>query len=167
MSAGDFDSAFTNVIGIEGNYSNRSPVDDPGGETKFGISKRSYPDLDIPNLTLADAKLIYRRDFWNVINADKLHPVLAEFLFDYAVNSGPERAAKALQRAIGALPDGIVGIKTLGLVGRASMHHILRLVFVDRACLMAEAPNYEANKHGWFARLYDKTEQAVLRLGHI
>lgn len=162
-----FDVAFHNVVGIEGGYNRRDPKADPGGETKFGISKRAYPDEDIPNMTLERAKFLYKRDYWDVINGDGLHPVLAEYLFDYAVNSGYLRAARALQHAVGALPDGIVGVKTLALVGRCPLRQILRLVFVDRACLMAEAPNYEANKHGWFARLYDKTEQAVLRLGKV
>ena len=167
MTISTFDVAFANVVGTEGGYNNRDPKADPGGETKFGISKRSYPDEDIPNLQLDRAKFLFKRDFWDVINGDNLHPIIAEFLFDFAVHSGALRAARALQHAVGALPDGVVGVKTLALVGRCPPRQILRLVFVERACVMAEAPNYEYNKHGWFARLYDKTEQAVLRLGKI
>ena len=58
----NFDAAFERLIGHEGGYT--AGVGDPGGETKFGISKRSYPREDIKNLTLEQAKVIYRKDFW-------------------------------------------------------------------------------------------------------
>ena len=58
----NFDRAFRFLIGEEGGYVN-DPAD-PGGETKFGISKRAYPQLDIKSLTLDQAKAIYRRDYW-------------------------------------------------------------------------------------------------------
>ncbi|OXE36892.1 MAG: hypothetical protein CGW95_04725, partial [Phenylobacterium zucineum] len=54
-----FDQAFEVLIGHEGGYTNNPQ--DPGGETKFGISKRAYPDQDIANLTLDAAKAIYKR----------------------------------------------------------------------------------------------------------
>lgn len=69
---------------------------DPGGETHFGISKRAYPHLDIKNLTLEEAKEIYRRDYWAVIGADKLPPALAIVALDCAINHGPARALQWL-----------------------------------------------------------------------
>ena len=59
-----FDAAFAIVVGVEGGYTLCLPGD-PGGETNYGISKRSYPDVDIAQLTLDDAKTIYRRDYWD------------------------------------------------------------------------------------------------------
>ncbi len=159
----EFDQAFAFTIGAEGGYSNDPK--DPGSETNYGISKRQYPSLDIPNITLEGAKGIYRVDYWNVIRGDDLHPVLASFLFDFAVNSGTRAASVALQKAVGALPDGRVGPKTLALVSRLPLRQILRLVFVDRACIMANSPVRDRYEHGWFARLYDVTEVALLRLG--
>jgi lysozyme family protein len=106
-----FDAAFTAVLGAEGGYVN-NPAD-PGGETNWGISRRSYPDLDIAHLTWDDAKAIYRRDFWDKIQGDKLPPPLAMIVFDSAVNNGPARAAKWLQRAVGVTEDGIIGPATL------------------------------------------------------
>lgn len=50
------------MINREGVYVN-DPYD-PGGETKYGICKRSYPNLNIKELTLEEAKKIYHRDFW-------------------------------------------------------------------------------------------------------
>ncbi len=57
-----FNKAVRIILAHEGGYVNHPA--DPGGETNMGISKRSYPDLDIKNLTVAMAKEIYFRDFW-------------------------------------------------------------------------------------------------------
>lgn len=85
MSA-NFDKAFVIVVGIEGGLVD-DPAD-PGGLTKFGISKRRYPDLDIRNLTVEQAKAIYLRDYWNTHNLDKLEYGKALLVFDCAVNGG-------------------------------------------------------------------------------
>jgi len=100
----DFDTAFDRLLGNEGGYSNNAA--DPGGETNWGISKRSYPNVDIKNLTREGAKAIYCADFWNRIHADQLHPAVAFQAFDFAVNSGIEEAVRALQRAVGVDADG-------------------------------------------------------------
>src|SRR5215472_7824652 len=90
MSA--FDQAFEIVVGHEGGYSNNSS--DPGGETMYGISKRSYPDIVISTLTLDQAKAIYERDYWNKAGCDLCDPGLALVLFDAAVNNGVGQAAR-------------------------------------------------------------------------
>lgn len=130
---------------------------DNGGLTKFGISQRSYPDLDIKNLTWEEAKQIYWNDFWRVITGDRLEPHLADFMFDFAVNSGAKAAAKALQRAVGALPDGILGVKTLAAIGSIPPRQIVRLVFVERALVFANHEDLQEFGHGWYARLFDMT----------
>jgi lysozyme family protein len=56
--------------------------------TKYGISAMTYPDLDIRNLTLDQAKAIYKRDWWDRINADDLHPAIVFQVWDFAVNAG-------------------------------------------------------------------------------
>ena len=53
-----WDSAFDLLMLNEGGYVNNP--NDPGGETKYGVSKKAYPDIDIENLTLEQAKKIYR-----------------------------------------------------------------------------------------------------------
>ena len=83
----NFDTAFLLVIGVEGGYVNNP--EDPGGETKYGISKRAYPDLDIRNLTLAAAKAIYLRDYWTAHHCDQMEWGKALLVFDCAVNGGP------------------------------------------------------------------------------
>jgi lysozyme family protein len=107
-----FDEAFEFLMKWEGGYVN-DPTD-PGGETNFGISKRAYPDVDIRALTKEKAKKIYKRDYWRVVRAhDLLTYKLCLTLFDFAVNSGTDRAIKALQNALGVKEDGIFGPMTM------------------------------------------------------
>lgn len=85
LRLGNFEAAFQIVVGIEGGYVN-NPAD-PGGETKYGLSKRANPDLDIANLTLDQAHAIYRTKYWPQ-GADSWPYAEALLCFDTAVNGG-------------------------------------------------------------------------------
>lgn len=85
--------AFQIVVGIEGGYV--ADPRDPGGETKFGISKRAYPHTDIANLTLEQAQAIYLRDYWDHCGCDSMPWERALCVFDCAVNEG-QNVARAL-----------------------------------------------------------------------
>lgn len=110
----DFDKAFVIVIGHEGGYVHNNQ--DPGGETKFGISKRSYPHEDIKNLTLDRAKDIYYNDWWLPLQAFDLPEPVAILVFDMAVNMGKGPAVRCLQRAVNVHIDGILGPDTRAAV---------------------------------------------------
>jgi lysozyme family protein len=86
----DFDACISFVITQEGGYVN-DPAD-PGGETKFGISKRAYPAVDIAALTVDEAKAIYRRDYWDALDLDSRPYGEALAILDTAVNCGLARA---------------------------------------------------------------------------
>lgn len=90
-----FDQAVAFVLKWEGGYV--FDADDPGGETNFGITKKSYPTLDIKNLTAGQARDIYHRDYWLAVGCDSLAYPLDFIAFDTAVNCGPGRAVKWLQ----------------------------------------------------------------------
>lgn len=93
-----FDAVIEIVIQHEGGLVNNPK--DKGGLTKYGISQKSYPNIDIASLTVDDAKTIYKRDFWPVIDGDNLPPATALSLMDFAVNSNPQRAIRHFQRAL-------------------------------------------------------------------
>lgn len=78
------------VLELEGGYVN--DYDDPGGATKYGISQRSYPGLDIHNLTRAEAIQIYRRDYWEPVTEVVADSRMRILVFDSAVNHGLTRA---------------------------------------------------------------------------
>lgn len=109
-----FDLAFELLIGHEGGYVNDPR--DPGGETKYGISRRSYPGEDIVGMTLERAKRIYLRDFWAPVGCDVVPSAIKFDLFDMAVNTGVKPAVRVLQRACGETADGTLGPLTLQAV---------------------------------------------------
>lgn len=74
------------VVGIEAGYVN-NPAD-PGGETKYGISKRAHPDVDIKSLTLEGAQAIYQREYWEPLGCDAMPWSAALLVFDCGVNEG-------------------------------------------------------------------------------
>jgi lysozyme family protein len=114
----NWDKAIAFVLDMEGGYT-LDPAD-PGGETNFGISKKSYPDLDIKNLTIDQAKEIYRRDYWMPCRGDNMPFPYAIALFDMAVNQGTGTAIRCLQETFGLTPDGIIGPMTMAAVTAAS-----------------------------------------------
>lgn len=93
--------AITFTLGKEGGYS-FNPAD-PGGETKYGISKRSYPRLDIKNLTVQQAKLIYYKDYWGPLGCSELPANKALIVFDQGVLTGVSRILSIRDLAPGAL----------------------------------------------------------------
>lgn len=107
----NFDACMAEVFRHEGGYANNPQ--DPGGETNRGISRRSYPKEDIRGMTQERAALIYRRDFWDACKCDDLPSGIDLATFDAAVNSGPYRAAKWLQQAVGVDADGKIGPQTI------------------------------------------------------
>lgn len=147
-----FDQVFDKLINHEGGYVFNPH--DPGGETKFGISKRSYPHLDIHSLTLADAKTIYRRDFWDRAQCDKMHPDLAFDLFDGAVNSGIGQAIRWLQRAVGVADDGVVGPLTLASINRENDTSAIRARYNGhRLDFMTRLSTWDVFGKGWARRI--------------
>ena len=123
-----FNIAFDILLHFEGGYVNDKY--DKGGETKYGISKRAYPDLDIENLTIEDAKNIYYKDYWLKAKCDKILFPVNIFHFDTAVNCGVYRANRCLQIAISrsGFPigiDGIIGNQTLTALNRCNIHLLL------------------------------------------
>lgn len=90
-----FEKAIDFVLSIEGGYVN--DPSDPGGETKYGISKRAYPNVDIANLTESAAKEIYKRDYWDAMECDNLVYSVDIVAFDTAVNMGRTVAKELLK----------------------------------------------------------------------
>jgi lysozyme family protein len=148
-----FDQAFEKLIGHEGGYVN-NPAD-PGGETKFGISKRSYPDTNMKDLTMDQAKAIYYKDFWCAAGCVQVPESIAFDLFDMTVNSGLERAVKTLQRAAGAAEDGVLGPMTLKAAASVPGSVLAARFNGVRLAFMASLPNWPTFSRGWALRIAD------------
>lgn len=102
---------FALLLEFEGTAYECDPAD-PGGPTKFGIDQRSHPTVRIRQLTRDGAERIYLAEF-AASAASKLPEPFSEMYFDFAVNAGESRAAKALQGSVGVREDGAVGPATL------------------------------------------------------
>ena len=147
----NFDIAFDRLLGHEGGYINHK--NDPGGETKFGISKRSYPNVDIADLTLDDAKTLYKRDFRDRAQCDRLPPDLAFQVFDGAVNSGIGNSIRWLQEAAGVAVDGVVGPLTLRKVGDMDTGIAIARYNGVRLKFMASLSTFDVFGRGWARRI--------------
>lgn len=146
-----FDKAFERVIGHEGGYVNDPR--DPGGETKFGVSKRAYPNMDIKNLTLDQAKEIYRRDYWNKLHLDELPDCVRFDLFDAAINSGVSAAAKFLQRAAGTAADGVIGKLTIAAANGMDPQRLDKRLSGYRLQYLCDLSTFPTFGKGWVRRV--------------
>lgn len=146
-----YDKAFDLLMINEGGYVNDKH--DKGGETKYGISARAYPDLEIKNLTLDQAKGIYFRDYWLRCKCDKIADALSVAVFDYAVNSGVKRAIKDLQKVLRVEVDGVIGNQTLGACARLPLKTIVTQYLNARMDLLTSLPSFARYGKGWTARI--------------
>ncbi len=147
----EFKQAFDRLIDSEGNYVNNPK--DPGGETKFGISKRTYPGVDIKNLTLEAAKDIYFHDFWTPLG--DTHPAIKFQVFDFAVNSGIPTAIRKLQTAVGAADDGHWGPISQKALNAMDMNDILLRYLAERIRFWASLSTWAEFGKGWARRAAD------------
>lgn len=118
MSAENFERAARFTMAHEGGAKISDHAADPGGLTKYGISQKAYPGLDIRALTEERALDLYCHDYWDKIRGDELPWPVDLALFDYAFNSGPNQAIRDLQECLGLTVDGILGRYTLAAVRR-------------------------------------------------
>lgn len=159
----NFEKSFAALIDSEGAFTDdpRDPGNWTSGVvgvgilkgTKFGISAASYPELDIKNLTLPLAKQIYFNDFWMKISIDKLPASIAFDMFDTAVNSGKEAAAKILQRALGLNDDGDIGPKTIAGAAGLDPQLLDKRFSAQRLLYITDAKKFPTYGRGWVRRI--------------
>lgn len=146
-----FLKAINRVLGHEGGYVN--DPEDPGGETNWGISKRSYPKVDIKNLTRNQAITIYYQDFWLPSHAEELSDGAGYQLLDSAVNSGISQSIRFMQRALGVADDGIFGPHTLSVMRSASETDFIMLFLAERLDFMTRLKVWPNFGRGWARRI--------------
>lgn len=144
------------TFSLEGGYVN-DPYDS-GGETKYGISKKAYPDLDIESLTLWQAEEIYHKDYWLRCKCDLLPDYLSVAVFDYAVNSGVTKAIKSLQKVLGVTVDGKAGNQTIGAADSQPPHKVLDAYLNERLNFMMSLKTWKRYGNGWGKRI-DKVKK--------
>lgn len=158
----DFKDAFNILIDNEGKLS--LDKNDRGNWTsgavghgelkgsKYGISAMSYPTLDIAKLTLEDAAIIYKRDFWDVMDLDDLSLISFD-MFDTAVNSGISKAIKLLQQTVGTKADGLLGHETIQAASSFNPTLLKKNYNANRLLFMTSLSSWDHNSEGWAKRI--------------
>jgi lysozyme family protein len=163
----NFDKCLEMLLHHEGGFVNHP--DDPGGMTNLGVTKAVYDDFigrestedEMRALTPADVAPIYKKKYWDKVRGDDLPSGLDWSVFDWAVNSGTGRSAKALQKIIGAKADGAIGPKTLAQVEEHDPEDVVRLMYEVRQEFYEGLRTFATFGRGWSRRNTETLAQSL------
>lgn len=158
----NFNESVEIILECEGGFVNN--INDPGGMTNHGITRRVYEQYiggyvnenEMRNMPIDDAKKIYKLNYWNLVKGDHLPSGVDLCVFDFAVNAGVNRSVKTMQMNIGTKEDGIVGVNTLGMINSLSDDEIIKLIndiCDDREIFYRSLKTFEVFGKGWMNRL--------------
>lgn len=150
-----FDPLFDRLMDHEGGYVNHP--NDPGGETKWGVTKRVARQYgyngSMRKLPRSTARNIAEKLYWNVIQGDKLDKSVAWQVMDAAYNHGNRNAIKMLQRAVGTSADGIIGAKTLAATNSMDKNDVILRFNAERLEFYARLRTFLTFGRGWTRRV--------------
>jgi len=154
----NFSKCFDMLLQHEGGFVNDER--DNGGMTNLGVTKsvlemvrgREVTEQEMRDLTPDDVMPVYKQLYWDKVKADHLPSGVDWCVFDWAVNSGPSRAAKALQRAVNASVDGAIGPKTLAAVAERDPKEIIEAMAEERELFYRALKDFDHFGKGWLRR---------------
>ena len=155
MTLTHIDAASMIIIDLEGGD---KVITDSGGLTKYGVSQKAYPDLDIRNLSFDDAAKIFKTDYWDLVKGDQLPSPLNIYVADAAYNMGPGTAMKILQRALGNVAvDGRWGPRTQAAVVRygTDVSYICRIFNQVRLRHYMGVRGFDTTGAAWYNRVLE------------
>lgn len=161
-----FEVCLPHILKHEGGWSDHPK--DPGGATQKGVTLATYsawlgkPATKAQLKAIPDAHLhaIYEQNYWKAAHCHELPAGVDLMVFDLAVNSGPGRAVRFLQGAVGATQDGAFGPATRERVSRVHPDNIIRAVSEKREAFYRGLNTFKTFGKGWLARLKDVTDAA-------
>jgi lysozyme family protein len=159
MTVDVFPTLIERVLIHEGGYVNDPR--DPGGETRWGISQRNHPSLDIKTLTREQAVQTYRRLYWQPLQGDALHKAVAFALFDASVNHGLRRAVAWLQNIVGTPEDGTLGTRTLAATQAADPVAVVLALHARRLAFYTDLDTFSSFGRGWTRRMAQNLRYAA------
>ena len=159
----NFDECLKMLLHHEGGYVWHE--EDPGGETNLGVTKKVYQEWggtkDMKDLTVEDVAPIYKKNYWDRCKCDDLESGVDWVVFDWAVNSGTGRSAKAIQKICGATQDGAIGPKTLALIGKQDTQYVVEEFGKIRQDFYESLKTFDTFGKGWTRRNKETTEKAL------
>lgn len=159
----NFDNVIGDVLKNEGGYVDHPR--DPGEATNMGITRKTLaawrgvtPWYDLPkqavkDLTVDEAKKIYKAKYWDKVKGDLLPAGLDYAVFDFGLHSGPAVAVKKLQALVGTEADGVVGNKTLSAVANRDIVELLEAYFDVRMKFLRSLSTWGTFGKGWTNRV--------------
>jgi lysozyme family protein len=171
MTASSYDEALKRVLVHEGGYSDHPS--DPGGPTNWGITihdaraywRKDATAADVRNMPIDVAKDIYRSKYWDAMRCDDLPAGVDYAVFDYGVNSGIARAAKVLQRFVGANVDGEIGPDTIAATAPADAAELINQICDERLAFLQSLRTWGVFGNGWGRRVREVRAAAVSMAG--
>lgn len=171
MAKDNFDACITVSLEYEGGYSSirSDPGNWTGGKvgkgqlkgTKYGIAASSHPTLDIKNLSVAQAKDIYRAEYWYKVSGDALPYGVDLATNDYGINSGPSRSIRDLQRAVAVTADGAIGPQTQKAIILAGGKETIQKLCARRLGFLKGLTSWKTFGRGWSSRVANVEAKAV------
>jgi lysozyme family protein len=158
-----FDQCLGEVLRHEGGFVDHPA--DPGGATNMGITHKTLarwrgvspwwnlPKTEVQRLTRSEAARIYRALYWTPCKSGNLPPGVDLAVFDFAVNSGPDRAIRALQSALNVVVDGQVGPLTLGAASKADAKALINALCDRRLGFLRGLKTFSTFGRGWTSRV--------------
>jgi lysozyme family protein len=162
----NFDAALKAILHHEGGFVNHPK--DPGGMTNLGVTKRVWEewvghDVDEQAMRALTPEVVgpmYKVKYWDKIKGDDLPDGVDYIVFDAAVNSGPGRASKWLQAAVGASVDGAIGAGTLKAVADFPAGDLISAYQAKRLEFLQNLPTWETFGKGWGRRVAEVSSTA-------
>lgn len=160
MAQGNFANALPLILEHEGEYVNHPR--DPGGATNKGVTQRVYdeyrrkrnePLRSVKHIEMVEVGDIYKHQYWDTVKGDELPAGVDYCVCDFAINSGPRRAIKFLQKAVSAVPDGVIGPATLAAVKAANPAILINAICTARQRYLESLDTFAVFGKGWTTRV--------------
>jgi len=173
--AARFERCLEQVLRHEGGYADHPA--DPGGATNMGITIKTLArwrgiepwskleKAEVKRLQKSEAAQIYRAIYWNRCKGAELMAGVDLAVFDYAVNSGPDRVIKALQRQVSVVADGYVGPLTLAALRSREAAAIIDALCDQRLGFLGRLTTFAIFGRGWSSRVADIRKAALAMTG--
>ena len=163
-----FDACLREILRHEGGWSDHPK--DPGGATMQGVTLRTYSKWlcrdaskdELRNIPAAHRDTIYRTQYWDAVRAGDLPPGVDLAVFDMAVNSGPSRAARTLQAALGVQVDGKIGPQTIQAAKVVHPSGLISDYCDSRLAFLRSIAGWETFGRGWKTRVEDVRSVATV-----
>jgi lysozyme family protein len=166
----NYNEALKAILKHEGGFVNHPR--DPGGMTNLGVTKKVWEEwvkhpVDEKAMRALTPELVspmYKKKYWDAVKGDELPDGLDYLMFDFAINAGPGRAIKTMQKAIGTTPDGAIGPKTMQSLKEMNPTQLIEKFSTEKESFYRSLPTFQTFGKGWLRRVAEAKDHAETML---